>query len=199
MTTRREDTGESCYVFAYGSNLFVERMVGRVSSAEAVGLASLPRHQLRFHLRSAVDGSGKADAFFTGDPEDRVEGVVYRIDSRQLQELDRHEATYHRTLHEVWLKEDEASDGRGGSRVPAWCYHALPGRIDPDVRPFDWYHELVLEGARRHALPPEYVEALAAVSVVVTDEPSLVLESRVRNRSRRHDPEPPSGGSAEGR
>ncbi len=198
MTTGREDTAESCYVFAYGSNLFIERIVGRVSSAEPVGLASLPRHELRFHLRSAVDGSGKADAFFTGDPEDRVEGVVYGIDSRQLQELDRYEATYQRTLHEVRLKEDEASDG-GARRVPAWCYHALPGRIDPDVRPFDWYHELVLEGARRHALPPEYVEALAAVSVVVTDESSLVSESRVRSRSRRDDPEPPSRGSAEGR
>ena len=56
--------------FAYGSNMCAGRLRGRVPSAVPVRVARLLNHSLRFHKRSDKDGSGKADACFTGEPED---------------------------------------------------------------------------------------------------------------------------------
>lgn len=41
-----------------------------------------PAHRLRFH-KVGEDGSGKCDAEETGDPEDRVIGVVYAISASE--------------------------------------------------------------------------------------------------------------------
>ena len=62
--------------FAYGSNLHPARLAARTPSCHALGRAVLARHVLRFHKRGR-DGSAKCDAWFTGDPTDRLYGVVY--------------------------------------------------------------------------------------------------------------------------
>lgn len=154
------------HVFAYGSNLYPERMVGRVPSAEVVGRASLARHDLVFHMRS-TDGSGKADAWFTGDRSHRVEGVVYRVDPRDLPRLDRAEGGYSRRLRPFRI-------GKHAGVVQAWTYHACPERVQPGVPPFDWYHELVVEGARRHGIDSTYIQRLTGTRVVSTGHSLIV-------------------------
>ena len=65
-------------VFAYGSNLCVERILARVRSTRVLTVARLEGHALRFHKRGR-DGSAKADAWSSGDPRDVVWGVVYEL------------------------------------------------------------------------------------------------------------------------
>jgi hypothetical protein len=59
--------------------MFTARLQQRVSSATPVRIAKLLNHSLRFHKRSNKDGSGKADAYFTGEPEHVVWGVIFQI------------------------------------------------------------------------------------------------------------------------
>ncbi len=152
----------SCLVFAYGSNLFEARMVARIPSARVLAPAVLPGHDLRFHMRS-TDGSGKADAHFTNAPIDQVAGVVYRIEPGELSVLDHYEGGYSRRLHPFHLQ------GRtNGQPTPAWTYHARPERIDPRLRPFDWYHRFVVEGAQSHRIAPGHVQRLKQVQVIRT-------------------------------
>lgn len=163
-----------CHVFAYGSNLFTERMVRRVPSAQVVGPATLPGHRLTFRMRSP-DGSGKADAAPSATRDDRVEGVIYRIHPVHLAGLDRVEGGYLRRVHRFRCEADgvglEARETEGlrkaiagaVSEIRAWTYHARPERVEPEMQPFRWYHELVVEGARSHGLPPAYVEGLEGV------------------------------------
>jgi gamma-glutamylcyclotransferase len=51
------------------SNMCTGRLQQRVPSARPIAVAKLLNNSLRFHKRSDKDGSGKADAYFTGERE----------------------------------------------------------------------------------------------------------------------------------
>jgi cation transport regulator ChaC len=142
----------SVRIFAYGSNLYFSRMTERVPSAQVVGCALLSGCRLCFHKRSDIDGSGKANVI-AGGAGDCVWGVVYEIAPADLPALDRCEGGYARRAIEVELTT--------GERVGVEVYVAESENVDERVRPFAWYKRLVVDGARMHGLPAEYVEVIA--------------------------------------
>ena len=135
--------------FAYGSNMSSKRLRARTESARAVGVYTLHGFALRFH-KVGKDGSGKCDAFRTGDSADRVVGVLYDLDPADEAPLDRIEGP-------GWgyRKEEVEVEGPGGDVESAFTYCAI--RIDPSLRPYSWYLEHVLAGAREAGLPEGYV------------------------------------------
>lgn len=146
------------YYFAYGSNLHPERLGRRTPSQRMVGVAELPHHDLRFHKRSGVDDSAKADAYYTGDPVHRVLGVVYALDAKDFPTLDRVEslgAGYDLKTETLRV---------AGQDVEVFLYVAQAPYIDPDSEPFRWYRDLVLHGAVYHGFPAAYVERIRAVA-----------------------------------
>ena len=72
--TDLEDKKVIC--FAYGSNMDSARLRKRVGDCTALGVATLPRHRLRFHKHSE-DTTGKCNAHFTGEDGDTVIGVLF--------------------------------------------------------------------------------------------------------------------------
>jgi len=44
-----------------------------------------------------------------------------------------------------------------------FTYQAMTAFVDPALQPFDWYHELVLRGARFHGFPAEYLARLQLI------------------------------------
>ncbi len=76
--------------FAYGSNMSIARLRERVPSAVSFGCHALKEHDLRFH-KSSKDGSGKCNAFFTGNDDDTILGVLFEIKSSEMSALDRAE------------------------------------------------------------------------------------------------------------
>ena len=148
---------ELARVFAYGSNLLTPRLRERTPSARTVTLARLEGHELRFHKRGSRDRSGKADAYRTGRARTWVRGVVWEISAAELPALDRAEgrgAGYERV--EVAVQAD-------GGAVEAFVYLAQTEAIDDRLRPFTWYRDLVVAGAREHGFPADYVEAIERV------------------------------------
>jgi gamma-glutamylcyclotransferase (GGCT)/AIG2-like uncharacterized protein YtfP len=148
------------YVFAYGSNLSTARLAERVGRIEVVGAGSLHEHELRFHKQSK-DGSTKADAFFTGSPAHRVLGAVYSLHLESKRKLDEFEG-----LNTQYFEAELSIEVAAGGSVAATVYRARPDRIDTAGRPYDWYREHVLVGAREHGLPAQYVETIESVPVV---------------------------------
>jgi len=143
--------------FAYGSNLLPGRLEERLGPCELLGAAALGGHRLAFHKRGA-DGSAKCDAHFTGRTEHRVLGVMYALDPVQLQRLDEFEgAGYHRVQLEL--------DSAGSTTRTAWLYRARDSWIDASLEPWDWYHALVVAGAREHGFPDDYLEGLLTAAV----------------------------------
>lgn len=141
--------------FAYGSNLLSQRLRQRTASAVVVGSAVLRGHALRWHMAS-TDGSGKCDVVALDDGDGEVHGVVYRIDQREKHLLDQAESLG------SGYREEAVAVELGGQQAIAILYRAL--RVDAAAVPYDWYHALVLGGAREHALPAAYLRQLADVA-----------------------------------
>jgi gamma-glutamylcyclotransferase len=139
----------SALYFAYGSNLSPARMRERIAAAEPLGAARLAGFCLRLDKRGA-DGSGKAN--LCADPEREVWGALYRFDASEWPRLDAFEPGYERIEVEVVCL---------GSARAAHTY--LSRRLTPDPVPFAWYKRLLVEGARAHGLPEEWVRTLEAL------------------------------------
>ncbi|MEO7939382.1 MAG: gamma-glutamylcyclotransferase, partial [Burkholderiaceae bacterium] len=104
---------------------------------------------------ASVDGSGKCDVAVPGDGVGVVHGVVYRIDHGEKHLLDQAESLG------VGYREEQVVVHMGQQQVAASIYRAL--RIDAGAVPYDWYHALVLQGAREHRLPAHYLRQLGDV------------------------------------
>jgi len=135
--------------FAYGSNLCASRLCGRVPSAACVGRARLPGRRLVTD-KLGRDGSGKAN--LREDGAATVWGVLYEIHSTHWAELDACESGYSRVSLEVVTE--------AGGRLLAQTY--VSEMLTADPVPYAWYKRLVIEGARAHGLPANYVAMLEA-------------------------------------
>lgn len=130
------------------------RIEQRLGNCESIGIVSLDGYVLRFHKRGR-DGSGKCDAFHTGDPQDALYGVVYALTEKQRDMLDEFEGP-------GYLCRD-VSVRMHSQIITAYAYVARSEHVDADLRPFHWYKSIVLAGARAHALPSKYIERIESV------------------------------------
>ena len=160
------------YYFGYGSNMLTSRLRTRVPSAEPVLTATLEGHALRFHKQSR-DGSGKCTVVPSSVNGARVHGVIFDVSSADLRLLDEAEQRGRGYERRDVVVED--SD----STVEAFAYVAQPAYVDDTLLPYDWYHALVLAGAREHDLSSSYVAKIESV-------PSYPDPNEERRRTHRH-------------
>lgn len=149
--------------FSYGSNMSSKRLKDRVPSASFVTIATLYKHDLRFHKKSK-DGSGKCDAHETGNNEHSVIGVVFDISESEKPELDRKEGLgygYAEKIVELTV--------HSGKVVEASTYYAT--NIDPELNPYHWYKHHVVTGAKENGLPEGYVERIGYIKSVSDPKP----------------------------
>ena len=138
---------------AYGSNLHPVRLADRVSSAQLVGTGYLPHWSLCFHKRSR-DDSGKCN-ILAG--HDGVHFAIFEISAEDKLALDKIEGLgngYSETSLNIPGFGDCAS------------YTAQTTHIDDSLRPYDWYKELVLAGARFHGFPDDYLNEIESVQAL---------------------------------
>lgn len=147
----------SLHYFAYGSNMLTRRLRERVPSANPIGRAHLPGLDLSY-TKLSLDGSGKATLCrarptASGGHAEGVHGVVFELEARHMPDLERAEESYWPETVRVELP--------GGKSVEAVTFHGQ--RIDPLARPYYWYVDLVVAGAREHGLPESFILHTLAV------------------------------------
>ncbi|MEM9302617.1 MAG: gamma-glutamylcyclotransferase family protein [Pseudomonadota bacterium] len=136
------------HYFAYGSNLSIARLRRRLPGVEPLATGHVSGFELTFHKVSDVDGSGKCDIA----PADvDTFGLIYRVTMAEIAMLDRIEGGYERVELTV-LRAD-------GPALRAWSYRAR--YVDPELRPYGWYHHHVLAGAQAAGLPQSHIERIA--------------------------------------
>lgn len=141
--------------FAFGSNMSARQMGSRCPGAVALGPARLDGFRLAFDLPSRYWGGWVADVV----PAEGVAvwGVLWRLSPEHWRMLDDYEdveeGRYRRDTVEV--------TGPGGSRVRAQLYRVV--RPQGEGRPSERYLRALLEGAREHGLPPDYIARLHAL------------------------------------
>ncbi len=137
--------------FAYGSNMNSERLRKRTPSAVEIGRAKLLNKDLVFNKKS-TDGSMKANIInYTGKS---VWGVLFEIDTDEMEQLEKAEEGYDRVYLDVYTDKNE--------KIKAYVY--ISSDVIENERPYDWYKEFILEGAREHKLPIEYIEHLEEIT-----------------------------------
>jgi gamma-glutamylcyclotransferase (GGCT)/AIG2-like uncharacterized protein YtfP len=156
------------YYFAYGSNLHPGRLAERVPSADLVGIACYPNHQLIFH-KKGKDSSAKCNML---DSETgRTYGAIYRLDPAHKNKLDQIEGNGYGYLdHRIMLVHGEAE-------YSCFTYLAEQSHVVDGLKPFHWYKELVILGARYLNFPGPYIASIEAVESM--DDP---VASRMKEK-----------------
>ncbi|MCA9015317.1 MAG: gamma-glutamylcyclotransferase [Planctomycetaceae bacterium] len=151
---------EQIYYFAYGSNLHPVRLEARIGASQIAGVAQLPGAELCFH-KVGRDRSGKCDIVCRESTSATVWGVVYQISVGQKKILDQHES-----LGQGYQILETFVFTRQEQKIPVYTYQAMSDYIDPSLKPFDWYHELVVQGALFHGFPTEYLAELRKTELI---------------------------------
>ena len=150
-----QDKSECCWYFAYGSNMqrdtFERRRGMRPTRSRWAWLAG---HGLCFDLPVGPGERGVANLIAAEGAD--VYGVLYEITAAELETLDRTEGVH----VEFYVRVKVAVAAADGERVEAWTY--VSERRSTGRKPSERYLGLLLEGAREHALPQDYVRRLEA-------------------------------------
>ena len=149
-----------CRYFAFGSNMSQERMVARIHEAVSEGRAELKDWALTLNKRGA-DGTAKANIERTAGST--VWGVVYRFPEACLSQLDRFEGGYERITVTVTNADRQ--------RLSCACYAS--DTLLENGACFDWYKQHMLDGAREHGLPANYIAMLDAVAHCPSGSPGV--------------------------
>lgn len=167
--------------FAYGSNMLTEWLQARCSSAQAIGIAVAAGHCLKFSKRSK-DNSGKATLNKVGELGRKAYGVLFEINNGDLPDLDSVEGKgsgYNRFDNfSVTVLAD-------GKQIQVKIYIASADAIDPDLKPYDWYQALVIQGALQHELPEVYIASLREFVSIADPEPNRKKRKKAINVLRR--------------
>lgn len=152
--------------FAYGSNMLQVRLQERVGDCRLLGAARLSGYRLAWHKIGSRDGTAKCDIVRKGNGV--VWGALYEIDPSRKRDLDRAEGAGN------GYEEMTVSLELAGRCADACTYYATA--IDPDLRPFQWYKDIVLAGACQLGLPEDYIRSINRVEAI--PDPDTVRSSR---------------------
>ena len=154
--------------FAYGSNMSERRLRKRVPSAKVIGTGILNNHCLTFHKRSK-DGSGKCTIECC--ESDKVYGVLFKINKKEKKCLDNAEGKvkndckkgYKKITVKIEIWDSKYSKYACGETKSAKTYQATPVSINRELKPYSWYKQHVLIGAKEQRLPKRYIDYLIGV------------------------------------
>lgn len=158
-----ENSTDSFLYFAYGSNMLSRRLRARTPSANVLCTATLAGHRLTFD-KHGDDGSAKCHITPSTGRHDRVYGVIFRIALKDRPALDIAEG-----LGRGYTAQEFLLTAATGKNIRAMAYTAI--KLKQGLRPYRWYKEFVVAGAREHGLPTEYIQKLDDIKVWPDPDP----------------------------
>ena len=148
------------YYLAYGSNLHPFRLNQRVPSATLIGKVELTDTRIVFHKRGVVDGSGKCTILKDEVEKPVAHGALFAIDTMEEELLDKAEG------NGKGYSKQFVNCSVGKTDYLSFTYVAESKAIDASLKPYHWYKQLVLAGARYHQFPESYISYLEKVESI---------------------------------
>ncbi|CAL8135419.1 unnamed protein product [Orchesella dallaii] len=151
--------------FAYGSNLWTKRIHENNRTATMVAVGKLEGHRLDFgHWTQRWRG---ASANILAEEGSHVYGVLWELNQCDQASLDKQEGVLDNIYQRVELTVETVPDGK---KVNCMAYRirdetrqksvlAHGENLIPSLR----YKNVIIQGAKEHGLPEEYVKFLEAV------------------------------------
>lgn len=153
--------------FGFGSNMSMVSLQAKGVEPLASRRAVLQGWRLRFNVQHFFrQEGGVGNIEYTGNPEDRVLGVLHDCADESLASLDATEACghgYDRITVDVEVDDDAHS-------IAAFTYVGMPDFIDNRCLPSRRYLNIVIAGARQADLPTSYIQKLIAQPVHIPDD-----------------------------
>jgi len=144
----------TAWYFAYASNMSRAQMKSRAGEIFEEHVAKLENYKLVFNKKAR---GGSATANIRPAPGLAVEGVLYKINEAAFRALDRFEgAPQHYRRIEI-----NVTSGNG-QKLAAQAFIAT--KVDKGLRPAPHYLKTILDGAREHGLPEDYLQKIQAAA-----------------------------------
>lgn len=144
----------TAWYFAYASNMSRAQMKSRAGEIFEESVARLENYEIVFNKKAR---GGSATANIRPAAGQAVEGVLYKINEGAFRALDRFEgAPQHYRRIEV-----NVTSGNG-QKVAAQAFIAT--KVDRGLRPAPHYLKTILDGAREHGLPEDYLQKIQAAA-----------------------------------
>lgn len=142
------------YYFAYGSNMCLRQMEERCGKENFTLIGRAKLQGYRFVYDGYSKSRNGAVANILKDERCNVEGVLYKINLKALDMLDRYEG-YPRT----YQRKEVLVHRNNGKQYRAWVYYRTeqqPGR------PSTEYRQVVIQGAHENGLSDDYIRRYLA-------------------------------------
>jgi gamma-glutamylcyclotransferase len=149
--------------FAYGDTMHTSIFSEIINEFECLGVGKISGYKLYFHKQSGTDSSGKCNIVRVNDLTSEVYGVLYFIGTRDKYLLDKAEHLGYgnqETTVKVSLVSLCSKAKDFGTDIYAFTFSANKSHILEDLVPFSWYKDIILEGAKQHELPSDYIHRL---------------------------------------
>lgn len=144
------------YYFAYGSNLHPVRLSERIESAQLITGTQLSGYQLKFH-KQGQDDSAKCNLLHTKITSDTVYGAIYTLASQHKYLLDEFEGKG------AGYDDQQIEVSHGRRSIRCFTYIAQQEYIVESLKPYHWYKQLVIEGAKYLCFPGTYVRSIEEI------------------------------------
>lgn len=146
--------------FAYGSNMLITRLKRRAPSAVFVSTCKAKGFTLAWD-KISKDGSGKCTLVVSENKSCEVYGGIFEIDSADLPKLDRVEGCGHGyDRKQITVQDQNGNDQR------TTTYIAADQSRHSGLKPYTWYYDIVVTGARELGLPATYVKELSGIETI---------------------------------
>ena len=157
--------------FGFGSNISMVSLRAKGVNPSNSQPAVLKGWKLRFNVQHFFrNEGGVGNIEHTGNPEDRVIGILHECPDESLEPLDATEAYgygYDRISIDVEVLDDVSGEPR---LVEALTYVGMPGFIDNSCLPSRRYLNIILDGAKQADLDADYVAELEKQPVLIPAE-----------------------------
>ncbi len=144
-------------IFAYGSNMHLNRLGKRVPSASKISNAFIEGYALACN-KISIDKSSKANIVKSDNLEDIVWGIIFEIEDTEKSILDKAEGLG-KGYKETTLFFTDINNITHEAQV----YIADNEFINNKLKPYDWYKQFILEGAKQNQLPETYIEKIKSL------------------------------------
>ncbi|MXN65809.1 gamma-glutamylcyclotransferase [Stappia sp. GBMRC 2046] len=147
--------------FGYGSNMDLVSMRAKGVEPLRSQRASLRGWRLHFNVEHFFPHEGgMGNIVATGNPSDRVEGVLHLCRQSDLRALDKVEA------YGIGYDRKEVLVETADGRAEALAYVGLPDSINDGCLPTRRYLNILMRGAKAAGVDSEYLENLAGLEVL---------------------------------